>query len=64
MSPCSTCVVLTIEIELPQDLSDELIDEMTEDLTNELNLDRLRKAIKSWARFYTGEVCHVALDVE
>lgn len=62
---CAPCfVVLTIEIELPSNLTDELQDVMADDLTNELNLEQLKAAVKKWVRLYTGEACHVVLDVE
>jgi hypothetical protein len=59
-----TCVVITTEIEIPGDLSDELQDAIADDLTCEMNIDRLQKMIKRWARFISGENCHIAIDVE
>jgi len=59
-----TCIVMTVEIELPGDLSDEFQDAIVDDLTCELNIEQLRKVIKKWARFISGENCHVAIDVE
>ena len=60
----SACIVMTVEIEVPGDLSDELQDTIVDDLTHELNLDRLRLLIKRWARAISGEACHIAIDVE
>ncbi len=62
--PPSSVVLMTVEIEIPGDLSDELVDAMVEDLTCDLHLERLQAIIKRWARFITGEACHVAIDVE
>jgi hypothetical protein len=60
----TTCIVMTVEIELPGDLSDELQDAIVEDLTADMNMDRLRAVIKRWVRWISGENCHVAIDVE
>ncbi len=63
-NPCTTCIVMTVEIELPGDLTDELQDAIVEDLTTDMNMDRLKAVIKRWARWISGENCHVAIDVE
>lgn len=60
----STSIVLTVEIEFPEALSDEYQDALVEDLTYEPHLDRLRLLIKKWARFISSENCHVSLEVE
>ncbi len=61
-APC--VVVMTIEIEIPNDLSNKLQDAIVDDLTYEGHLDKLEKLIQRWARFISGEACHVAIDVE
>ncbi len=59
------CVILySVEVELPSNLPDELLDAIAGDLTSENCLDELRKRIKQWARTVSGEICHVAIDVE
>ncbi len=60
--PC--VILLSIEIEIPEDLSDELQDAVVDDLTSENNIDELQRRIKRWARTISGEICHVAIDVE
>jgi hypothetical protein len=55
---------MSVEIEIPNDLSDEMQDALVEDLTYEAHIDRLQNLIKKWARFITGEACHVSIDVE
>jgi len=45
-APC--VVVITIEIEIPNDLPDELQDAIVDDLTYEGHLDRLQNMIKRW----------------
>ncbi len=63
--PTNLCViVLTVEVELPSNLSEELQETIVDDLTGEYNLETLRKGIKRWARVISGENCHVAVDVE
>ena len=57
-------IVLTVEIQLPGDLSDELQDAIVDDLTYEGNIEILRKKIKNWARTFSGENCHIEIDVE
>ena len=60
----SCCMILTVEIELPDDISEELQDTIVDDLSCEGNIEILRKKIKSWARTFSGENCHVEIDVE
>lgn len=60
----SCSILLTVEIELPGDLSDEHLDALVEDLTEDGHVERLALLIKRWARFITGENCHVAIDTE
>lgn len=64
MCPTATCICMTVEIQLPENLPDVLQDAMVEDLTNEAHVERLKLMIKRWARFIAGENCHVAIDVE
>jgi hypothetical protein len=60
----STVVLMSIEIEIPNDLSEELQDALVEDLTYEDHINRLSNLIQKWARFISGEACHVSIDVE
>ncbi len=60
----SNVVLMSIEIEIPEYLSDELQDAVVDDITEEMNIERLMLMIKHWARKLTGENCHVAIDVE
>lgn len=60
----STCFVLTVEIELPDDVSQEYQDAMVEDLTYEPHLERLENVVKRWVRWITGENCHIEITVE
>jgi hypothetical protein len=55
-------LTFSIEIELPDDVSDEYLDAMVEDLTHDQHIDRLKSLIKHWARLITGEACHIAID--
>ena len=57
-------VLMSIEIEIPNDLPDELQDVIVDDLTCDHNIDLLQRLIKKWTRFISGEACHVAIDVE
>ncbi len=58
----STRFILTVEIELPEDVSDEYQDALVEDMTYDPNIDRLKAPIKHWVRLLTGESCHVTVD--
>ncbi len=61
----SLCVMyLTVEIEIPSDLSEELQETIVEDLSHEYNLETLKKGVKRWARTISGENCHVSIEVE
>ncbi len=60
----NTCLNLSVEIELPDDVSDEYQDAVVEDLTYEPHMDRLRNKIKQWVRLMTGENCHVEITVD
>ena len=51
----STCMRLSVEIELPDDVSDEYLDAMVQDLTYEPHQERLERVIYRWVRFITGE---------
>jgi hypothetical protein len=59
-----TVVVMSVEIEIPNDLSDEQQDAIVDDLTTDSHLERLERLIKKWARFISGESCRVSIDVE
>ncbi len=60
----STCLILSVEIELPDDVTEEYQDAMVEDLTYEKHLERLENGIKRWVRFITGEACYVTITVD
>ena len=60
----STIFVLSVEIELPDDVSEEYQDAMVEDLTYEPHIERLENMIQRWVRFVTGEGCIVEVTVE
>jgi len=60
----STRFTLSVEIELPDDVSDEYQDAMVEDLSYEPHILRLRNLIKQWVRLITNERCHVEITVD
>ncbi len=60
----STCLLLFVEIELPDDVSEEYQDAIVEDLTYEPHMERLENGIKRWVRFLTGEACHITITVD
>ncbi len=60
----STCLIMSIEIELPDDVSEEYQDAIVDDLTYEPHIERLENLIKRWIRFITGEACHVTVTVD
>lgn len=61
-APC--VMVLSVEIEIPNDLSDDLQDAVVDDLSYDGHLERLETLIRKWARFISGENCRVTVDVE
>ncbi len=60
----SSYLNLSVEIELPDDVSEEYQDAVVEDLTYEPHITRLRNLIKQWARLMTGENCHIEITVD
>lgn len=60
----SNCLMLTVEIELPDDVSDEYQDAIVDDLTYEPHLERLENGIRRWVRFISGEACHISITVD
>ncbi len=59
----STYLLLSVEIELPDDVSDEYQDAIVEDLTYEPHIERLENGIQRWVRFITGEACDITVTV-
>ncbi len=57
-------VNLSVEIEIPEDISDEMQDTLIEDLIYEQHVERLKLMVKKWARSITGENCHIAVTVD
>ena len=58
-----TLFYLSVEIELPDDVSDEYQDAMVDDLSYDPHIERLERLIKKWVRLVTGESCHISVKI-